>query len=73
MEFQDNNSSIDKLKRGLYSRDSRSKTGGRSHRLKNEFYDAASDWSHEDEESPEKKPVFTISRENRGMTFAAKF
>ena len=41
--------------------------------MKNEFYDAASDWSHEDEESPEKKPVFTISRENRGMTFAAKF
>lgn len=71
MESQDNNSSIEKLKRGLYSRDSRPVAGGRSRRLKNESYDMASDWSHEGEEVPEKKPAFL--KEKRGMTFVAKF
>lgn len=71
MEFQDNNSSIERIKRGLYSRDSRPGTGGRSRRLKNESYEAASDWSHEGEEIPEKKPIFL--KEKKGMTFVAKF
>lgn len=71
MESQDNNSSIEKMKRGLYSRDSHLKTGGRSRRLKNDSYEVAGDWSHEGEETAEKKPVFI--KEKKGMTFIVKF
>ena len=62
MEFQDNNSSIDKLKE-VFIQETAVRRLEEKPPFENEFYDAASDWSHEDEESPEKKPVFTISRE----------
>lgn len=71
MESQDDNSSIEKLKRGLYSRDSRPKTGGRGRRLKSDSYEVAGDWSHEEEDDADKKPVFI--REKKGMTFIVKF
>lgn len=71
MEFQDNNGSIEKLKRGLYSRDSNPKMGSRSRRLKNDTYEVAGEWSHEGEDDPEKKPIFI--NEKKRMTFVVKF
>lgn len=71
MEPQNDNSGIEKLKRGLYSRDIRSGTGSRIRRLKNESYGATNDWSHEGEEIQEKKPLFF--KEKKGMTFVMKF
>ena len=71
MEFQDNNNSIERLKRGLYSRDNRARADRRSRHLKNESYDVESEWSHEGEKSPEIKPIFF--KEKRGMAFVTKF
>ncbi|MBM2817504.1 MAG: protein of unknown function with transrane region [Parcubacteria group bacterium] len=71
MESQDNNSSIERLKRGLYSRDIRARTDRKNRRLKNESYDVESDWSHEGEEILEKKPIFF--KEKRGVAFVTKF
>ena len=71
MEPQTDNSGIEKMKRGLYSRDIRTGTGGRIHRLKSESYDTANDWSHEGEKIQDKKPLFL--KEKKGMTFVMKF
>lgn len=71
MKSQDDNSSIERLKKGLYSRDSRPQAGGKNRHLKNESYDVVSDWSHEGEENAEVKPIFL--KEKKGMTFVAKF
>ena len=71
MESQDNNSGIEKLKRGLYSRDNRARTDRKSRHLKSESYDVVGEWSHEGEEILEKKPIFI--KEKKGMTFVMKF
>lgn len=71
MEFnKDNNSNMDKLKKGLYSRTIRSVGGARRHHLSADSYDQENDWSHEGEDEVEKKPIFL--KEKRGMSFAFK-
>lgn len=71
MESQDNNSSIEKMKRGLYSRGNRPETGHENRRLAKKNYEVAEDWTREDKENLEEKPVFI--KEKNKMSFVVKF
>lgn len=66
---QDNNSNIDRLKKGLYSRDYRPLGNKRNRRLRNESFNVESEWSHGDEK-PEERPVFVERK--KGISFAVK-
>lgn len=67
---QDSNNNIDKLKKGLYSRDYHPVGNKISRHLINESSGAGSDWSHRNEEKTEEKPVF--NERKKGISFYAK-
>lgn len=67
---QDNNSNIDRLKKGLYSRGFRPVGNKKNRHLRSESFDVRNEWSHKGEEELEEKPVFIEHK--KGISFTTK-